>query len=167
MAFSLEEKTPSAVSAHPAHVSGITIAVGESIPSILNHSEQMVHAVPSPVPTETEGRPGRVANRCGCLFLEEGKYLNDGAYSPAELYRSWMHNFGASEGQVGLCFTLGLFLAEYALCEHNVSGDLVYARDKWEYRGDYSSRTRPALHIELNMNEWKVFSKKGYTYYGM
>lgn len=101
------------------------------------------------------------------LSSEEGKYLNDWAYSPAELYRSWMHDFGASEGQVGLCFTLGLFLAEYALCEHNVSGELVYARDKWEYRGDYSSRTRPALHIEPNMNEWKVFSKKGYPYYDM
>ena len=101
------------------------------------------------------------------LSSEEGRYLNDGAYSPEELYRSWMHDFGAGEGQVGLCLTLGLFLAEYALCENNASGDLVYARDKWEYRGDYSSRTRPALHIEPNMNEWKVYSKKGYDYYDM
>ena len=101
------------------------------------------------------------------LSSEEGRYMNDGAYSPEELYGSWMRDFGASEGQVGLCFTLGLFLAEYALCEHKVSGDLVYARDKWEYRRDYSSRTRPALHIEPNMNEWKVFSKKGYPYYEM
>ena len=101
------------------------------------------------------------------LSSEEGRYLNDWAYSPEELYRSWMHDFGAGEGQVGLCFTLGLFLAEYALCENNASGDLVYARDKWEYRGDYSSRTRPALHIEPNMNEWKVYSKKGYPFFDM
>ena len=101
------------------------------------------------------------------LSSEEGRYLNDGAYSAEELKRLWKSNFGTFEGQVGLCLTLGLFLAEYALCENDVSGDLVYARDKWEYRGDYSSSTRPALHIEPNMNEWKVYSKKGYPHYDM
>ena len=101
------------------------------------------------------------------LSSEGGRYLNDGAYSAEELKRLWKSNFGTFEGQVGLCLTLGLFLAEYALCENDVSGDLVYARDKWEYRGDYSSSTRPALHIEPNMNEWKVYSKKGYPHYDM
>lgn len=101
------------------------------------------------------------------LSNTEGHYYNDSRYTPEQLRKSWLHDHGPGLGQVGLTLTLGYIIAELALCENDVSGDLVYCRDKWEYRGDYSSRTRPALHIEPNINEWKVFSKKGYPYYEM
>lgn len=101
------------------------------------------------------------------LSSPEGRYYNDSRYSLDQLRKYWLHDSGPGYGQVGLTLTLGYTIAEYALCENDVSGDLVYCRDKWEYRGDYSSRTRPALHIDPNLNEWKVFSKKGYPYYEM
>lgn len=101
------------------------------------------------------------------LSSPEGNYYNDSRYSTEELRKSWLHDHGPGYGQVGLTLTLGYVVAEYALCENDVDGELVYCRDKWEYRGDYSSRTRPALHIDPNINEWKVFSKKGYPYYEM
>ena len=101
------------------------------------------------------------------LSSPEGHSYNDSRYSLDQLRKDWLHDSGPGYGQVGLTLTLGYTIAEYALCENDVSGDLVYCRDKWEYRGDYSSRTRPALHIDPNLNEWKVFSKKGYPYYEM
>ena len=101
------------------------------------------------------------------LLSYEGRRLNDGLYLPEKLYSMWMDNTGEGEGTVGLCYTLGIAIAQYALHEHDVTGDLVYARDKWEYEGDYSSSTRPALHVEPDIDKWKVYSKKGYDYYDM
>ena len=87
--------------------------------------------------------------------------------SPDELYESWTKDYGPGIGQVGLGLTLGYVIAEYALCENDASGELVFCRDKWEYRGDYSSATRPALHIESNINKWKVYNKRGYSKFEM
>ena len=85
---------------------------------------------------------------------------------PDELYDAWV-NRNVGVGSEGLAFTLGVTIAEYALCENSITGDLVYCRDDMEYVGDYSSKTRPALHIEPNINNWKVYSKTGYDWYDM
>lgn len=100
------------------------------------------------------------------LAGDEGRGLYD-RLSPDELYRSWTKDYGPGIGQVGLGLTLGYIIAEYALCENNASGELIFCRDKWEYRGDYSSATRPTLHIEPNINKWKVFNKRGYPKFDM
>ena len=108
------------------------------------------------------------------FFRRLADYISDKAayelydnLTPNELYRSWTKDYGPGLGQVGLALALGQTVAEYALCENSTTGNLVFCRDKWEYRGDYSSRTRPALHIDPNLNKWKVFSKKGYPYFEM
>ena len=97
---------------------------------------------------------------------DKGHRLYD-SLAPSELYRSWTKDYGPGIGQVGLGLALGYIIAEYALCENNASGELVFCRDKWEYRGDYSSATRPALHIEPNINKWKAYNKRGYPKFDM
>lgn len=100
------------------------------------------------------------------LAGDKGNRLYD-RLTPGELYRSWTKDYGPGIGQVGLGLALGYIIAEYALCENNASGELVFCRDKWEYRGDYSSATRPALHIEPNINKWRAYNKRGYPKFDM
>ena len=108
------------------------------------------------------------------FFRRLADYINDkGDYElydnlkPNELYRFWTKDYGLGLGQVGLALALGYTVAQYALCENSTTGNLVFCRDKWEYRGDYSSATRPALHIEANLNKWKVYNKRGYPKFDM
>ena len=49
----------------------------------------------------------------------------------------------------------------------DVDAEIVYCRDKWEYRGDYSKATRAAIHISKDSNNWVIDKKKGYPEYDM
>ena len=90
-------------------------------------------------------------------------YMN----SPDELYSLWMNNLSVHEGSVGINFSVGLIVAEYAFTNHNVSGELVFCRDKWEYRNDYSSSTRAALKIVPDIDKWEAYNKTGYPAFDM
>ena len=90
-------------------------------------------------------------------------YMN----SPDELYSLWMNNLSVHEGSVGINFSVGLIVAEYAFTDHNESGELVFCRDKWEYRNDYSSSTRAALKIVPDIDKWEAYNKTGYPVFDM
>lgn len=90
-------------------------------------------------------------------------YMN----SPDELYSLWMNNLSVHEGSVGINYSVGLIVAEYAFTNHNVSGELVFCRDKWEYRNDYSSSTRAALKIVPDIDKWEAYNKTGYPVFDM
>lgn len=91
----------------------------------------------------------------------------DYLYSPDELYSLWRNSICVSEGNVGINYAVGLIVAEYALRSHGETGELVFCRDKWEYRNDYSSSTRAALKIVPDADKWEAYSKKGYDCYDM
>ena len=91
----------------------------------------------------------------------------DYTYEPDELQKLWNSNSTVEEGQTGLCFTIGLAVAYYMFETKDTDAVIVYCRDKWEYRGDYSSETRAAIKIAPKVEEWKVYNKKGYQVFDM
>ena len=91
----------------------------------------------------------------------------DYLYSPDELYSLWMDSICISEGNVGINYAVGLIVAEYALKSHGETGELVFCRDKWEYRNDYSSSTRAALKIVPDAEKWEAYNKSGYPAFEM
>ena len=86
----------------------------------------------------------------------------DYMYDPQELFEAWKGNGTIQEGQVGLCYTIGMAIAYYMFESSDIDAEIVYCRDKWEYRGDYSSATRVTLHITPNIEEWRIYNKEGY-----
>jgi len=92
----------------------------------------------------------------------DADYYYDYTYKPYELYQLWMNNNTVYEGQVGLCYTIGLAVAYYMFESSDIEAEIMYCRDKWEYRGDYSSATRAVLHIEPETENWKVYNQKGF-----
>ena len=91
----------------------------------------------------------------------------DYQYSPDDLYSMWMNSLSVHEGNVGINFTVGLVVAECAFANNIESGELVFCRDKWEYRNDYSSSTRAVLKIVSDIDKWEAYNKTGYPVFDM
>ena len=89
-------------------------------------------------------------------------FYNDYMYEPKQLYKLWRSNHTVCEGQIGLCFTIGLAVAYYMFESSDIEAEIVYCRDKWEYRGDYSSATRAVLKISPEVKNWNAYNRKGY-----
>ena len=49
----------------------------------------------------------------------------------------------------------------------DISGELVYCRDKWEYRGDYSYATRFCITVDPDPDKWKFEMVDGFEEYDM
>lgn len=101
----------------------------------------------------------RDASSRGCYY--------DYVYEPDELRQLWKNNSTVEEGQTGMCFTIGLAIAYYMFESKDTEAEIVYCRDKWEYRGDYSSETRATLKIAPKVEDWKVYNKVGYKVFDM
>lgn len=67
----------------------------------------------------------------------------------------------------GFSFTVGIAVASYMFESQDVSGSIVYCRDKWEYRGDYSSSTRLAVNLSKDRKKWGVRVLSGHQEYTM
>lgn len=65
-------------------------------------------------------------------------------------------------GGVGIEYPVAMVVANTIICGKESAGEMVFSRDKWEYRNDYSSATRPAFKWSTNVNDWKVYRKPGY-----
>ena len=92
---------------------------------------------------------------------------NDFQYDLNQLYNYWMSIDQLEEGHIGVCLAIGIMVASYMFMSKDVKGEIVFCRDKWEYRGDYSSSTRLALHVDPDIEKWKVYSVRGYEKYDM
>lgn len=71
------------------------------------------------------------------------------------------------DAQIGISFPIGILIASYMFESKDVKGELVFSRNKWEYRGDASESTRIALHVDPDIEKWEVYSAKGYEKYDM
>lgn len=121
-----------------------------------------------PINKENE-QAGAFFEKLYCRYSDpESVTMNyDYAYEPKVLYDLWKNNAYVSEGQIGLCFTVGIAVAYYMFESSDIDAEIVYCRDKWEYRGDYSKATRASLHITQDVGNWMVYEKKGYSEYDM
>ncbi len=96
------------------------------------------------------------------------KYIEKGWTDLAnDLYRWWTNATHIEDWHIGIEFTVGLLVASYMFVSKNVRGAIVFCRDKWEYRGDYSCATRLCLSVSKDASEWKAFMKTGYRVYDM
>ena len=78
-----------------------------------------------------------------------------------------MNTSSIEDGLLGIEFTVGLIVASYMFVSSNVSGGITYCRDKWEYRGDYSSATRLCLSVSEHTSDWETYMDTGYRVYDM
>ena len=96
------------------------------------------------------------------------KYVEKGRTDLAnDLYRWWTNATCIEDGHIGVEFTVGLLVASYMFVSKNVGGTIVYCRDKWEYRGDYSHATRLCLYVSEDTSDWKAYMATGYREYDM
>lgn len=96
------------------------------------------------------------------------KYIEKGEADLAQnLYRWWKELPCIEEGHIGIEFTVGLLVASYMFVSKNVSGCIMYCRDKWEYRGDYSYATRLYLSVSKDASDWEAYMDTGYRVYDM
>ena len=99
-------------------------------------------------------------------FYKNGKHLicYDYYYDEKKICDYWMDTNVVGDGNVGLCFTMGIIVANY-MFGSKTHGEIIYCRDKGEYRRDYSSSTRLAIKIAPEIKNWKIYKKKGYSVY--
>ncbi len=96
------------------------------------------------------------------------KYIEKGWTELGQnLYRWWTNASCIEDGHIGVEFTVGLLVASYMFVSKNVGGTIVYCRDKWEYRGDYSYATRLCLYVSEDTSDWKAYMATGYREYDM
>ena len=86
----------------------------------------------------------------------------DWQYSLDELQALWDRNSRVEKGDVGVCYAVGKLVAGYMFGELPISGNLMFCRDKWEYRGDYSSATRLCISCTGDYSDWKIYLKPGF-----
>ena len=91
----------------------------------------------------------------------------DYRFKPDDLYNYWINNGKVEYAQIGISLPIGLLIASYMFESKDVKGELVFSRNKWEYRGDASESTRIALHVDSDISKWKVYTAKGYEKYDM
>ena len=94
------------------------------------------------------------------------------SYEEKVLIKRFMTEIGLEErsqekisigiGTAGTELPVAVLVAQHVICGHPSKGEITFARDKWEFRGDYSSATRPAFRWTEDESEWKAFLKKGY-----
>ena len=65
-------------------------------------------------------------------------------------------------GGVGIEYPVAMVVSNAVICGNKSAGEMVFSRDKWEYRNDYSSATRPAFKWSADLNDWQVHKKPGY-----
>ena len=91
----------------------------------------------------------------------------DRCFKPDELYDIWKKAGRLEEAHTGVCLSIGLLVASYMFESKDISGQVVFCRDKWEYRGDYSSKTRIVLDVDPDSDKWKAYVDSGYDEYDM
>ena len=91
----------------------------------------------------------------------------DFRFDPDVLYNNWINSDRVEDAQIGISFPIGILIASYMFESKDVKGELVFSRNKWEYRGDASESTRIALHVDSDISKWKVYTAKGYEKYDM
>ena len=91
----------------------------------------------------------------------------DRCFKPDELYDIWKKAGRLEEAHFGICLSVGLLVASYMFESKDISGRIVFCRDKWEYRGDYSESTRIALDVGPDSDKWKAYVDSGYEKYDM
>lgn len=88
-------------------------------------------------------------------------------FEPDALYNNWINTDHVEDAHIGISFPIGILVASYMFESKDIEGELVFCRDKWEYRGDASESTRIALHVDPDIYKWKVYIQKGYKKYDM
>ena len=91
----------------------------------------------------------------------------DYRFEPDVLYKNWSNSQCVEEGHTGICLIVGLLVASYMFESKDIKGDIIFCRNKWEFRGDASEGTRIALKVDPDINKWKVYVKSGYPTYEM
>lgn len=91
----------------------------------------------------------------------------DYRFKPDDLYNYWINNGKVEYAQIGISLPIGLLIASYMFESKDVSGRMIFCRNKWELNGDASEPTRVALQVSPDADKWNVFMQTGYEKYDM
>ena len=86
----------------------------------------------------------------------------DYKYDPDTLLKFWLRTSRVEDGHIGFCFVVGILVASYMFESSCISGCYTFVRDKWEYRGDYSMKTRLRIELATDATKWKIYMEDGY-----